>query len=185
MLLTTPGGLYRYNIDDIIRVNGFYNKTPTIEFVQKGHNALSLAGEKLYESQLNAAMHETLEHHGLLIEFFCAVGRTEGEPHYDLLIEFSSNAFSAYPADAIKKQFLNSFEKALRHHDREYEYVRGAGLLGDPVLKVVKRGEFEKYRAKRIAQGAHEGQFKVSELTADQNFEKNFIIEQSMDLEGR
>ena len=35
LIVTTPGGLYRYNIDDVVRVKGFFNKTPRIEFVHK------------------------------------------------------------------------------------------------------------------------------------------------------
>ena len=35
LIVTTPGGLYRYNVDDIIRVDGFFNDTPVIEFMQK------------------------------------------------------------------------------------------------------------------------------------------------------
>ncbi|HKY06900.1 MAG TPA: GH3 auxin-responsive promoter family protein, partial [Candidatus Binatia bacterium] len=35
-ILTTPGGLYRYDINDVVRVAGFYNRTPLIEFVRKG-----------------------------------------------------------------------------------------------------------------------------------------------------
>ncbi|MFA6432196.1 MAG: GH3 auxin-responsive promoter family protein, partial [Candidatus Margulisiibacteriota bacterium] len=56
LVVTTPGGLYRYNIDDLIAVDGFFNNPPVIEFLQKGHNAVSLAGEKLYESQVNEAI---------------------------------------------------------------------------------------------------------------------------------
>ena len=34
--VTTTGGLYRYDINDIIKVEGFYNKTPQIIFLRKG-----------------------------------------------------------------------------------------------------------------------------------------------------
>ena len=53
---TTQGGLYRYDIDDIIEVTGRFNETPTIRFVQKGKGITNLTGEKLYESQLIQAI---------------------------------------------------------------------------------------------------------------------------------
>src|SRR5690606_4321454 len=33
---TTTGGLYRYDMNDLVQVNGFHENTPIIEFVQKG-----------------------------------------------------------------------------------------------------------------------------------------------------
>ena len=50
------------------------------------------------------------------------------------------------------------------------------------VLKVIRKGEFEKYRSKRVAQGAHETQFKVPELARDLDFQKNFYIAEAIFL---
>ncbi len=36
ILLTTAFGLYRYHIHDVVRVAGFHNGTPLIEFLSKG-----------------------------------------------------------------------------------------------------------------------------------------------------
>lgn len=177
IVITTPGGLYRYSIDDIIRVDGFFNKTPVIEFVQKGLYATSIAGEKLYEAQVNSALNKVLEKERYFITFFSAVAQMGGTPRYALLAEFEQE-----PTQEEKKRFLSSMEKALREENREYDYVRNAQLLGPPILKVVKAGSYEKYKAKRLREGAHDGQFKVPELTGDANFEKNFDIAEVVTL---
>lgn len=179
LVVTTAGGLYRYNIDDVIKVDGFFNKTPVIEFVQKGIGATSLAGEKLYESQVNDALNSTLERVKLFVEFFCAVAVKDKGPRYSLLIEFSEASLSAEE----KRIFLRVFEEELRAHNREYDFTRNAQLLGSPVLKIVKKGEFEKYRVKRIASGAHDGQFKAPELTQDRAFQDNFEVEEEIHLD--
>lgn len=181
LIVTTPGGLYRYDIDDVVRVKGFFNKTPLIEFVQKGQNVSSLAGEKLYESQVNDALNEALEKTGLFVEFFCAVPHHEGRAHYLFLTEFSPD--SEKLSSAAKRIFLNSMEEGLRRQNREYAYDRDAQLLGPPVLSVVRQGEFEKYRQKRVGEGAHDSQFKHPELTTDHLFSKNFQIEEEICLE--
>jgi hypothetical protein len=49
-------------------------------------------------------------------------------------------------------------------------------VLGEPVMKVVSRGAFERYRAKRIAGGVHDSQFKAPKLCGDPDFQKNFEI---------
>jgi hypothetical protein len=171
LIVTSPGGLYRYNIDDIIMVNDFFDKTPVIEFVQKGMNAVSLTGEKLYESQVNAAVLKAVEKSDVLIEFFSATIEPAIPGHYIFLVEFDGN-----PGAEQKLSLLLAIEEGLRIENREYSDLRKEGVLGKPVLKVVKKGEFEKYRRMKIAQGAHDGQFKTPELTADLAFQKNFEI---------
>ena len=171
LIVTTPGGLYRYNIDDVITVDGFYNKTPVIEFLQKGHNATSLAGEKLYESQVNAAINRVVEKYKLSLVLFSAWGMPEMPPRYVFFIEFDGDA-GAVP----KKDLLESIDDEMRRENREYDYGRHAGILNSPLLKILKRGSFEKYRASKIKQGAHDSQFKAPELTSDPQFENNFEI---------
>ena len=50
VIVTTSDGLYRYDMNDIVRVSGWINETPTLTFVQKGKGATSITGEKLYEA---------------------------------------------------------------------------------------------------------------------------------------
>ena len=52
VLITTPAGLYRYFMNDLVEVTGFFRKTPLLRFVQKGKGVTSLTGEKLYEAQV-------------------------------------------------------------------------------------------------------------------------------------
>ncbi len=178
LIITTPGGLYRYNIDDIITVVGFFNNTPMIEFVQKGLNAVSVVGEKLYESQVTEAVNRAIDKHKLLVGFFSASVQWDGPPRYVFLVEFVK-----FAPHQDEKELLRSIEEELRKENAEYKYVREAQLLKSPILKVVKKGEFERYRAKKVKDGANDSQFKVPELTADTNFQKNFTVEEEVRLD--
>ena len=73
-------------------------------------------------------------------------------------------------------------EEELEKENAEYKYVRDSQLLDPPVLKVLKHGEFEKYRVKRVSEGANDSQFKFTELTADPEFQKNFAVEEEISL---
>lgn len=171
LIVTTPGGLYRYNIDDIVRIDGFFNNTPKIEFVQKGLNAVSVTGEKLYESQVNEAVNKAADKENVLIEFFSACVQWGHPPRYAFLVEFGQD-----PVFEKKKSFLREIEKELYAQNAEYLYVRKSQLLGDPVLKVVKKGEFERYRKKKVAEGMHDSQFKMPELVLNEDFQNNFEV---------
>ncbi len=171
IILTTPGGLYRYNVDDIILVDDFFNKTPVIEFVQKGVNAVSLTGEKIYESQINAAVLRAVERNKVLINFFSATVEPAMPGRYVFLVEFDGLVDGK-----SKEKLLIDIEAELRVENTEYRDLRKEGVLGEPVMRVVEKGGFEKYRRMKIDQGAPDGQFKAPELTADPGFQKNFKI---------
>lgn len=175
LIVTTPGGLYRYNIDDIVRVDGFFNKTPLIEFVQKGLCASSLAGEKLYESHIIEAVNQAVEKNGIVARFFSSSIQFDNPARYIFLMEFNGDV----PRDK-KRSLLEDIETGLYRQNAEYKEKRLQQLLGPPILKVVKRGDFEKYRAKKINEGAHDSQFKVPELNPDMDFQKNFAIEEEI-----
>jgi hypothetical protein len=177
LVITTPGGLYRYDTDDIIHVDGFYNKTPVIEFVQKGLNAISITGEKVYESHINEAVNNAVGKLKLTVKFFSATVEMKNPPRYVFLAEFSDA-----PSLETKKALLRLVEEELCRCNLEYEDTRQRHELDSPLLRVVRKGGFERYRSKRVSEGAHETQFKVPELTADPGFQKNFDIEEEISL---
>ena len=64
ILLTTAGGLYRYQIRDLVRCVGFEGKAPLLDFLNKGSHFSSLTGEKLSEFQVVAAADEVQQELG-------------------------------------------------------------------------------------------------------------------------
>lgn len=171
IVLTTPGGFCRYDIDDMIKVNGFFNKTPVIEFVQKGTSVTSASGEKLYESQVVEAVKIATNRLNLPLELFVAVVEWADSARYAFLVEFIEE-----PSKEKKKELLLAIEKELRILNEEYDFNRTAQELAHPVLKVLARGSFEKFRTTKIKEGAHDSHFKLPQLTSDTNFQKNFDI---------
>lgn len=178
VILTTPGGLCRYNIDDVVRVTGFFNNTPQIEFVQKGQNVTSVTGEKLYESHIVEAMCRATDNTCCSVEFFTTSIQWGRTPRYVFLVEFTEN----HPLHK-KKDLLKCIERELCQINMEYHTKRKSQRLDCPTLKVVSMGDFKKYREKRVKEGAHDGQFKVPQLTPDLDFHKNFNIEEEISID--
>lgn len=162
IIFTTIGGLYRYNIDDIIKVVSFYNATPIIEFIQKGKNVSSATGEKLYESQVVSAINKAKEMTSVNVEFFCACLEKQIPPGYSFLVEFSQDH------DATrKKTFLSNIEENLSRINIEYKTKRDSQRLANPKLKVLEKGSFENFRKAKLAALQHDSQFKASHLRCD------------------
>ena len=175
LVVTTAAGLYRYNIDDVVRVDGFFNKTPVIEFVQKGHNVISVTGEKVYESHIAEAVIRASRKHNVAVHSFSASVTMEALPRYVFLVEFESEA------DPDKKRdLLISMEEELRLQNSEYDDLRKQQLIDFPSLKVVKMGEFERYQRQRVKKGSHDTQFKMPRLVLSADFQKNFAVSEEI-----
>ena len=59
IILTTAMGFVRYRLFDIVRCNGYFNRSPLIEFVQKSGNIVLLGVVKLRETHILEAMAQT------------------------------------------------------------------------------------------------------------------------------
>ncbi len=58
ILPTTDYGLYRYDIRDLVKVTGFFHKTPLLQFLGKGSHFANLTGEKLSEYHVTRSIDE-------------------------------------------------------------------------------------------------------------------------------
>ncbi|MBD3425607.1 MAG: hypothetical protein GF409_00065 [Candidatus Omnitrophica bacterium] len=177
VVLTTPGGLYRYQMNDIVEVTGYYHSTPLVEFIQKGSNVSDLSGEKLYESQVEEAMREAARENHLLIHFFTCVASGGSRPHYEFLVEFEEE-----PGNEAKKQLLFSLEEQLSAQNYLYEKRRKQDLLRPPVLRILSPGDFKKYRSKATNSSNNDTQFKPSKLVRDTSFLDEFQVEEIIEL---
>jgi hypothetical protein len=174
--VTTSGGLYRYDMNDIIEVTGFYEGSPLIRFIQKGKGVVSFTGEKLYEAQVVAAVDKALAAHQGHYEFITAIGELhDDQPQYAFLIEFDS-AGPAREAESL----LQGIEAALCAQNAEYAAKRASGRIRPPALRVIKTGEFERYRQAAIQDGKRDSQFKTVRLTSDAALAKSFAVEREV-----
>jgi hypothetical protein len=124
---TGPHGLYRYNIDDIVEVNGFCGRVPTIHFVQKAKLVTSLTGEKLYEAQVIEAMEGVAARRPDLKPDFYVLYCDVEEANYKLCVEFDRPA-----GDARLQELLGLFEAALGEVNIEYPYKRASLRIKPP-----------------------------------------------------
>lgn len=154
VIITTQAGLYRYFMNDIIRVDGRYEQTPTIKFVEKGAGVTNITGEKLYESQVTDAIEAALAEREASALFFAMVADEEKQ-EYVLYLE----APDIDPAGLIDKLETEIFARNI-----EYKAKRASGRLRPARLRIVRPGTGEAYKAHFLAQGQREAQFKFVRL---------------------
>ncbi|MBN2191070.1 MAG: GH3 auxin-responsive promoter family protein [Candidatus Aureabacteria bacterium] len=167
---TTLAGLYRYEMNDIIEVADFYNRTPVIKFCQKGKGVSSITGEKLYESQVVEAVSRSLEKNRLHLEFIVATIDTENLPKYVFIVEETTDKINEEAGLAL----ISDIDAFLRKINIEYDSKRKSSRLDRPVLKIAERGSYDTYRKKKVSEGVPDGQFKMLKLNSDPGFQENF-----------
>lgn len=161
VFVTTPSGLYRYNMNDIISVKGYYNNCPLICFVQKGNGVCNITGEKLYESQLLNAI-ESLK----LKVYYIQVLANEESCSYECYIEWAED--TTY----IEKEISNQLDSLICLQNIEYAEKRKSNRLKQIQVHFLQKGTYENIKKLSITKGQNESQFKTVLLV----YKKNFII---------
>jgi hypothetical protein len=155
IILSGGNGLYRYDINDIVEVRGFFGRTPKVFFVRKGRDMVSITGEKLHLNHVQAAVREAESESRLPVWQFRIIPDIEGS-RYDLLLEIQGEAGS----EAQQVLFLKAFDQHLATVNIEYASKRKSKRLGPPRLFVMRRGWSERLSRADFKRGKRELQYK-------------------------
>ena len=167
IVVTTPSGLYRYFINDLVRVTGFLRKTPLLKFVQKGKGVTNITGEKLYECQVLDAVRAAMAEMGCAPRFVMMLADDEART-YRLYIEPD---VGPKPAAA---RLAKAVDAKLGYLNLEYQGKRESDRLGPIEMHWLRDQAGEAYKQFCVAQGQREGQFKASALAYRQSFGFDF-----------
>lgn len=163
ILLTTAGGLYRYNIFDLVRCVGFHGEAPVVEFLNKGAHFSSLTGEKLSEHQVITAVEAAQRDAEVRLRSYLLLPVWGDPPSYGLLIETSD-----LPDDATAERLDAAVEDRLRALNVEYAAKRDTLRLG-PVRTIrIRDGAWAEFQKQRLARsGGTVEQYKQPHLIPD------------------
>jgi hypothetical protein len=168
IFVTTRSGLYRYDVNDIIEVTGWYRATPTIRFVQKGKGVTSITGEKLYEGQVAQVVRELVERSDLSVQFYIMLA-DEQAAQYILNIE----------CDHAEGRIADELEQGLRAVNIEYAAKAKSGRLHPVIVRFLTSGTGEAYKRYRLDAGMRESQYKTVNLQYKKDCDfpfENYVI---------
>ena len=172
VFVTTFNGLYRYDINDIVQVNGYYLNTPCFEFVQKGKGTTNITGEKLYENQLIRAVNKAQKELQLSVPFFICLAN-QNDLSYTLYTEGINSSIHL---------FQNLVHAELCSCNIEYKEKTKSERLKPVQVVAVKNGTGEKYKTYCILKGQRDSQLKIQHLQyrkdVDYDFSQQIVTEQ-------
>lgn len=125
VIVTTSGGLYRYELGDIIEVTGFFQSAPIVKFISRdGYRVVDLVGEKLTEWFVDNVVSTVFHEFQLAPRFWMIAPKVlDGQYGYTLFVELDRTVpieelcdLRAGTDNALKKNY-------------HYEYARRIGQL--------------------------------------------------------
>jgi len=167
VFITTPEGLYRYNMNDIVKVTGFLNQTPILYFHQKGKGITNITGEKVYEAHIIEAMIYMTKNYNFNPQFYILLANLKNSS-YDLYLEPTKE-------EQISIQLLSQeLDTKLQEINIEYKNKRESLRLKPLSVKLLETGTHIKFRNFYFNQGMRDAQFKPMHLAYSDKIEFDF-----------
>lgn len=164
ILLSTPGGLARYVIGDVVRF--LSTRPPRLVYAGRTKLQLSAFGEHVLEKELTDALSEVCRRHALrpanfhVAPLFVDSQHGQNRGRHEWWIEFTPDSPPAPPAAALADQL----DLLLQRSNDDYEAKRTGGGLASPLVRVVGPGHFEHWLKRR---GKWGGQNKMPRCRSD------------------
>jgi hypothetical protein len=122
LIVTNWAGLWRYDLDDRVKVTAKLGGSPVFEFLSRGLHTANITGEKITEHQVVEAMRIASHECDTRVDTFVLQGHFDSVPYYQLRLE-------ANGADNLQA-IGDLMDRALAKLNIEYGAKRKSGRLG-------------------------------------------------------
>jgi hypothetical protein len=173
VVLTTGGGLYRYQLGDEVEVAGFEGQCPLLRFRGKADRVSDLVGEKLAEAHVRAVLDRVFARHGLTPAFALLVPVEGPTPRYRLYVQGGS--VEALPPRAV---LATDLEAGLGENPH-YGYAVRLGQLAAAEVEVLPphtEPGWQVYERRCVAHGQRAGNVKPAALDARPGWAEVFAV---------
>lgn len=151
VVLSTSGGLYRYQLEDVIEVVGKRDDCPLLRFVGRQNFVADWFGEKLHEEHVRSALQHIFAKQTVMPRFAMLACEFEPRPGYVLYLEIAApeeaNAGFAVALDGLLQSNFH------------YKYARTLGQLTEVRIHRVQAGA-RSYTARCVKEGQRLGDVK-------------------------
>lgn len=164
VVLTTGGGLYRYRLHDVVKVTGWYHRTPCLAFLGRDNLVSDVTGEKLHPrhvAEVLASVPENACTFSMLAPMRCEPGHV-----YGWFVQ-------THDGDSWLRDAAEKVEQGLcaNYH---YRHARSLGQLAPLRAFRIEGDAHGQYLARLQAMGQREGNIKRTCLSPLRDWERTF-----------
>jgi hypothetical protein len=180
LVVTQAGGLYRYDMEDVVEVTGLHQKTPLVRFLHKAGDVLSITGEKVSGLQAVRVVARLERELGLSRVDFILTHSLDIPPAYVFLFEADVNDSERLRMFGGLLRFLDS---GLSVENVEYESKRATGRLAPASAALLAAGSLEALRSGFGGLPSHDAQCKPGHLRGEGR-ERDWILSRVVERLG-
>ncbi len=149
LVVSNFSGLYRYRMEDVVKVTRMYNNTPQIEFLYRRNLGMNIANEKTTTEMVDMAAKETAEEMGN--EF---VG-------HSMYADYSTNppryCMIAEPVNPVseedRQKYIDLLDEKFKGFNEKYFKYRRWGMINRPEVLFLKPKTYWEWREYLRGQG--------------------------------
>ena len=149
LVVSNFSGLYRYRMEDIIKVTGMHNNTPMIEFLYRRNLGMNLANEKTTTEMVDLAARQTAEEmdnefvgHSLYADY------STNPPRYCMLAEPVNTV-----SEEDRQKYIDILDEKFKEFNEKYFKYRRWGMINRPEVLFLKPKTYRGYNDYLISQG--------------------------------
>lgn len=157
LVFTNHSGLYRYRMQDVLEVVGFFGQAPVVRFCYRLNQALNVADEKLNTEQLRDAMERFRARTGLPIAAFCA------QEDYSL----RPGRYLFYLESPRLENAGALLDRCLQEASLGYRGCRAMGDIAPACVRFLPPGSFRRYEEALASCGRTMAQYKPVQILRD------------------
>lgn len=152
LVITNASGLFRYRIGDIVKVVGFHNQCPVVEFQYRRGQMLNVRGEKVSEALFLGTLKKAVSQWSgaQLVDYCCAESGIMGDsiggsdPHYQVFVELKG-------VRNLTEEQRYKLDVCLQQDSAVYKSFRIKGSIGPMRVQLVAEGAFKELRKRMMA----------------------------------
>lgn len=177
IVMSNYSGFYRYDLGDVVEIEGFFGQTPLVIFRHRRGGVMSASTEKTTEAHAIYTMQKLQQQFEISLENFCiTLSEDEIPPHYLINIELAAGDTLLEP-----EHFLQQFDDTMKEVNAFYE-IKRRDQIPLPRLRFLQAGSFSTLRQRMIDQGIAEAQLKFPHVTEDRRWLSGLVVEQEVRL---
>jgi hypothetical protein len=174
IIVTTAGGLWRYQLGDYVRVTGFVGRTPSLKFIGRAAAISDRFGEKLSEPFVAQMIRQWIDTQDFNPSFaMLAPDEDEHGVRYTLFIDASARAGSEAELDELLRG------------NPHYDYCRRLGQLHPVRIFAIAQMAYETFVAHEVATGKRLGDIKPCALSRFSGWSAKFIGRYADEWQGQ
>lgn len=142
VVVTNLSGLYRYRLEDVVKVTRMHNNTPSVEFLYRRNLSMNVANEKTTTQMVDYAAKNAAEETGVKLAGYSFYSDySTNPPRYCMLTEPEEPV-----SEEKRQQLIDALDEQFKAINEKYYKYRRWGMLNRPEVLILKPKTYWDYR---------------------------------------